>query len=689
MTDGQLEAGAAVILGVLDRNLLGIRHIAHQFTQANRCILGGHVAHFRRRQLDDGDHAVPARACVPVLDQLAFALGAFLDFLDETTLRVLQLGQDFQCATVGRTIRQFHVDDDLVRFDFRHEALLHPAGTKHAEADDQHRDEDTGGEIGPVHRPLADTPVITIGKSDDAVGDSLLEAPEAAQLGTRFQLRKVSRKNQQRLHQRERQRQNHHPGDVPGEFARRATEKKPGQKRHHGGEDREDHRLGHQLSAQHGGTRRVLALVVVALGVNRLADDDRVVDHDPQHQQECKGGEHVQGHTHGRQKDECSGVGRSNTHRDPEGHLGSQGEHQHRHHQQQAQRGRTADRCHPALEVLGIIGPQGQLSTGRQTFPPFRDPLVDRLRRLDDVHGLGGHDLQEDGRLAIQRGQDLEILEAVDDRSHITDPDRAAFGRLTDDNLGEFPFRVRLVADLQLVFADFRADRAGRLVDGTVADGIGNILETQPVTPQRGFADFDGNLFAPGSEQFDDRNRRQRRHLATKVFGKALQFALAEVAVHGDPDILLPVDPLPHQRRFDISRKRRDRVDPDLDVIHELREVDLLLGEHVDLAAALVGGRTDPLDGVHIANRLFDSSNDLLFDVLRRRARPGHIDRQTREPDLWVHLPLQRHESDNAGNENTDHHEVGGDRVAGPPVNQLVHGISLLPGSPPATRHPL
>ena len=60
--------------------------------------------------------------------------------------------------------------------------------------------------------------------------------------------------------------------------------------------------------------------------------------------------------------------------------------------------------------------------------------------------------------------------------------------------------------------------------------------------------------------------------------------------MYRDANVLLPIDPLADLRGLDVARKRGDRIDPDLDVVHELGEVDLLLREHVDLATALVGG---------------------------------------------------------------------------------------------------
>ena len=96
----------------------------------------------------------------------------------------------------------------------------------------------------------------------------------------------------------------------------------------------------------------------------------------------------------------------------------------------------------------------------------------------------------------------------------------------------------------------------------------------------------------------------------------------------GDADELVPVDPLADLRRLDVARQGRNRIDADFHVVHELREVDLLFGQDVNPAVAFGRCGADPLDGIQVADRLFDARDDLLLDFLRRRARPEHLDLQ-------------------------------------------------------------
>ena len=231
VANGKFETGAAIIERVLHRYFFRVRDIPEQLAQSQRGVLGRHVTQFRRRQFDNGHHAVATGAGIPVFDQYAFAFCALIHFLLEAFLRVLKLCQYFQCAAVGRAFRHDHIDNYLVGLDFRHKAFFHPAATEHTEANHHHRDKDTQGQVSAIHRPLADPAVVFLGKIDNAVGNAFLDAAKTAEsivgLVARFQVAQVRRKDKQGFDQREQQRENHNPGDVTGEFAGRATNENP------------------------------------------------------------------------------------------------------------------------------------------------------------------------------------------------------------------------------------------------------------------------------------------------------------------------------------------------------------------------------------------------------------------------------------------------------------------------------
>ena len=148
--------------------------------------------------------------------------------------------------------------------------------------------------------------------------------------------------------------------------------------------------------------------------------------------------------------------------------------------------------------------------------------------------------------------------------------------------------------------------------------------------------------------------------------------------MHGDTDELIAVHPLLHLRWLDITRERRNGVNSNFYIIHELGEIHLLFSKNVYGPAAFRRGGSNPLDGVQVADRFFDAGNDLFLDLLWCRARPGDFNFQAGEPHLRIQFAFHRGETNNAGHEDADHQQVSGDGIPCPPFNQAIHCSCLL-----------
>ena len=236
---------------------------------------------------------------------------------------------------------------------------------------------------------------------------------------------------------------------MPGKFTGGTAQEQPRQEGHDCGQDAENYRLGHQHCAGNGSFDATN--IVVRLGMNAFAYHDGVIDNDAQHQQESEGGQHIKRHANRGQENKGSRVGSCNTCCDPKRDDRAQRQDQENQNQRQANGGRAADGFHAALEFIGVIGPQGQFGAFGQRILALLDPFPDGIRGLDDIHGLGGHDLQQNRGFTIESGKDRVVFEAIYNRGYITHADDPTIAGLPDDDVREFSLGVCLAAYFELI----------------------------------------------------------------------------------------------------------------------------------------------------------------------------------------------------------------------------------------------
>ena len=123
-------------------------------------------------------------------------------------------------------------------------------------------------------------------KARNTVLDAVLDPKEAIRVGTWLHVAQVRRQNKKRLYQRKQQRKHDDERDLPGYLCVLTGHEQPGHEGNDRGEHRKYYRLGDHLRAQHGGFHTIA--MQLAVTVNTLAYNNRVVNDDTQHQQECK-----------------------------------------------------------------------------------------------------------------------------------------------------------------------------------------------------------------------------------------------------------------------------------------------------------------------------------------------------------------------------------------------------------------
>ncbi len=96
------------------------------------------------------------------------------------------------------------------------------------------------------------------------------------------------------------------------------------------------------------------------VGVYGLSDNDRIIHHDAEDQQEGKQRNHIQAHACELQQEQGAQKRHRDAGADPERQLGSQKEHQHQGDQQQTANAVFQQRGYPAPERLGNIPPYGE-----------------------------------------------------------------------------------------------------------------------------------------------------------------------------------------------------------------------------------------------------------------------------------------------------------------------------------------
>ena len=198
------------------------------------------------------------------------------------------------------------------------------------------------------------------------------------------------------------------------------------------------------------------------------------------------------------------------------------------------------------------------------------------------------------------------------------------------------------------------------------------------MAPESVLGHLDGDLVGPRAGEFDLGNSRLGGEVVAHPLGDRLEGELVGLTRHGDVH-----DPEPRQQLGDdgflgFLRERLDGIDVGLDVVEHAPRVAAEGDLDHHRAGAFVRRGDDLLDAVDALNRLLDADADALLDLFRRRAEVRHLDAHHVELDLGEGLAPDVEHPDQPGDDDEQHQQVGGHRVAREPLDHSVHRVSAF-----------
>ena len=419
---------------------------------------------------------------------------ALIECLARLLHRKTQLVTHLKRTRLRRTIWKINADLNEVILDLRHEAERHDVRLHKHDCEHEERSENRNRNVAKFHRVFEQRLVDPVGKRDQAVSYRLLKAHQLAERTVkllRLHMAEVRWQDEHRLDERECQRRNNDIGDLRSELAFRAGDECPRRKHDHRGKNAEDNRLEHELRAD-SRSAQPFSSSALDLLVDILANDNRVVDHHADHEQDCEERKEVQRHAEKRQDHDAAGKGSTDTDRHPERHDRAQEEDQDDKNERHTLHGCRADRVHAAFIDLRHVEQQVELQAFRQSILSAAaigafDEVLDVVGVEDDVHLLWLVHHDEGGRFAIEGGVQLTINETIDDVCNVADADRAELCALANDDILEVFTRISELTGLDRHSAGFGADSAAGGVDRGAANRIGDFGKGHVVAAQRGF----------------------------------------------------------------------------------------------------------------------------------------------------------------------------------------------------------
>ena len=450
-------------------------------------------------------------------------------------------------------------------------------------------------------------------------------------------------------------------GHQPPHYAR---DEEQGTERCNGGEDREDDRARNAAGPADGRVNTAPALLALCMDV--LAHHHGVIDDDANGENEREERHHVDRHGqpvhHGEGADERHRDSDRHPEREPEIQEEGEGEEDER----QADEAVLHQQPETALEDLGGVVPHFESHPGGQR----RDDLVLQvlLDRRNDVEHLlvrGPEDLHIDRGPALEASDQVHIAEAV---AHLGDVPQAHHGAVhpaEDDDVLEVLLGVVLPggADAHLLVPGVDASRGK--VEGSAPHGGGNVPEGQTQRPQLMKGDLDGDLVVANARRLDVGDDRKLRELVFGAVRQLLERALAHVAEQHQADDALAIGQFADLGALRAGGEGLDPVDLGLDVVQCARDIRAQLEFHRHRPSPLGRRRADLLDVVHPLDLFLDLAQDRLFDLVGRGAGIGDRDDDLVERNLREDLLDEAAQGDEAGRQNEEHEEVGGDPVAG------------------------
>ena len=552
-----------------------------------------------------------------------------------------------------------------VPFDGGGEGGVHDAGRHQGAAENEQPDRPRDGRLRLVRREAeraiegaVDEPVEPGVDAAPYCGEETVEGPGRRPVRSR-QVGQVVRQHKRRFDQGEQQ---HGDDDDRQRLPDVSVASRQEEQRHEGGHRREHgerERQGDSPGAanrRHDAGRSALAFLVDVLG-----DDDGVVDHDADGQDEREQGDRVDREVERQHDGQRSDARHAEAHGDPQGEPDLQEEAERDQHQQQAERPVLEEDVGPLLVRLGVVVPDGDAHTVRQRRDRLRLQVL--ANRPGDVHHLFVvrlEDLDEDRRSAPVPDDQVGVLEIVAHGRDVAETHQRAVAAAQEDDALEVLLVVALAQGAESHLAPLGVDLAGGQVQGAAANRVRDVRQREPERPQPAEGHLDGDLVVPHAAHLDLGDGGERRQVVLDPVRELLERAFGEVAVHDQAHHALAVRHLADQGALGAGREGPNPADRGLDVAQ--RGIHVGVGVHLDpnRRDAGRGDGLDRLDVVQPADLVLDLHHDRFLDLGRRGAGMGHRHLEVVERERRPRLSLEAGQRHQARGDDRPHQQVGG-----------------------------
>ena len=473
----------------------------------------------------------------------------------------------------GRPLGHGQQDDRVVSLHLGEELELDPPG--HDERGDDHKHRQFGGDGGvpPLEHAFDQGPVDPFDHPFHLLVDEPLEARPTTRAASPLpvfaaprQEGQVMRQHQHRLDQREGQTADDDQGNRPGNRAYRTVQGvDQGRESRRGRKDGERDRRRHLSGAVDCGAHPRLALLEVTIDV--LPHHDRVVDHDPEHEDEGERRLGVDRHRDVRQHGERAHERDRDADRDPQRQpkLQEQGEHQK--HEQQAQAPALQQYPQPVAQRHRVVEPGRHSQAGRQGGRPLGHESLDLTGDAQRTLVAGPVDLDQGHRLTVEARRHVRLGEAVRYAGDVAQHQPAAVGPRAQHDVPVLLAPVRLTDRAQEDLALAGSHGAARKVEGGSPDRQHDVVEGQAVPPERVLRNLDRDLVRPYRLQLDLGDVRKFQQTLAHLLRDRLESPLLDLSVDRHGDHAATDERLLDDRLLGLLGKGRDRVDPRPDLV--------------------------------------------------------------------------------------------------------------------------
>ena len=429
------------------------------------------------------------------------------------------------------------------------------------------------------------------------------------------------------------------------------------------GQHREDQ--GHLDSPRPTDRRDHARRALHSFEVDVLGDDNRIVHHDPDGEDEREEGDRVDRHVecehHGKGADPRNPEADGHPEREPQFQEQPQGDQ----HQQQPEKAVLNENGGALLEGIGFVVPDGDAHAVRERGSDLvGDVRPNGARHTHHLLTVGPRYLDEDRRQTLVPDDQIRGLEPVAHFGDIAQTNDRAVAAAQDDDLLEVLLVVALSQGAHPDLRLLRVDAAGRQIQGTAANRIGNIAQRQSERSQPLQRHFDRDLVVPHAAGLDLGDGGQRGEFVLDAVCKLLQRTLADVAIHDQAHHALRVGHLPDLGPLGFAREGLNAADRRLDIGQRIVHVGARTHLHPDRPHPRGRHRLDRLHVAQPLDLVLDLRDDALLHLLGGCARIGDGDLDLVEGHGGPCFQLELEERRDTRDENADHQQVGGDAVA-------------------------